>query len=127
VGRLSPWSKRIGTALVKARANDACELCRERPVDMAHRVDASDGGPWSPSNLIALCRRCHDWTHAQPVLAGSRGHGGGWRLPSTADPREVPAFLWTEIGWRWVLLNDAGEYVNHDIVPVLPPWVPYAQ
>jgi len=117
------WSKSLGTRIVKARANDRCELCRATPVDMAHRVDASDGGPWAPANLIALCRRCHDWCHHWPLMAGD----AGWRLKSTADYLAEPVFLMTEIGFRWVRLNDEGEYLNHDIVPVLPPWVPYAQ
>lgn len=121
------WAERLGRHVVKNRANGRCELCRATPVDMSHRVDASDGGPWAPGNLIALCRPHHVWMHHNPILAGCTGAGGGWRLESTADYLARPTFLMTEVGFRWVLLNDAGEYVNHDIVPVLPPGVPYAQ
>ena len=109
--------------IVPARAGGRCEICRAGQIEMAHRIDRSDGGPWSPGNILALCRTCHAWTHQHATWAGD----GGWRLASTSDYLDEPAFVFTDIGMRWVLLNDTGEYIAHDMVPVLPPGVTYAQ
>jgi hypothetical protein len=121
------WAESVGRKITAARANGRCELCRAQPIEMSHRIARSARGPWAPGNLIALCNGHHAWLHHEPILAGPMPHGGGWRLPGTAIYLDEPVFLWTEIGFRWVRLNDTGEYLNHDIVPVLPPGTPYAQ
>jgi len=47
-----------------------CEMCGEVAVDIHHIDYKSQGGTDSPSNLIALCRNCHDKAHhlRQPYL-----------------------------------------------------------
>lgn len=53
------------------RCNPACEFCSAKPVDPHH---IAGGSPkldnWS--NLISLCRRCHDWCHAEPIVGKLR-------------------------------------------------------
>jgi len=113
------WTEDRARPLVIARSGDRCEIDREPGTDLAHRVDRSDGGTWAPSNLLRLCRKCHAWTHAEPLLAVE----GGWRLRSTDDPATSPAWLWTPYGQAWFVLSDLGDYVFSARPPVLPPWV----
>ena len=47
-----------------------CEQCLEkglsvRAVDIHHKVHRSQGGGDEASNLIALCRQCHDEIHCK--------------------------------------------------------------
>ena len=72
------------------------------PTEYAHRVGRAQGGPWCPSNALALCSRDHRWCHANPAKARDLG----WLLRSTDDPLSVPAVM----AWRgWFLLaNDGG-------------------
>jgi len=47
------------------RMGEPCELCEQRPgTDVHHRVFRSQGGNDEESNLILLCRICHDGIHA---------------------------------------------------------------
>lgn len=38
------------------------------------------------SNLVSLCRTCHDWVHAHPQEA----YEGGFLVHSWEDPAEIP-------------------------------------
>lgn len=77
-------------ATVKARAAGLCEGCQRAPsTDYAHRVGRAQGGPWCPANALALCRRCHEWSHGTPVEARSVG----WLLRSTDDYLTFPVLL----------------------------------
>lgn len=88
--------------LVAARSGGSCEGCgRPGPIDWSHRVARSQGGPWSASNGLALCRPDHEWAHANPVEARSVG----WMLRRHEDPATAPALLH---GVGWVLLGDDG-------------------
>jgi len=42
-----------------------CERCCCRAGDIHHIVYRSHGGGDGFRNLIALCRRCHDWAHGR--------------------------------------------------------------
>lgn len=42
-------------------------------LDPHHLLRRSQGGSDAASNLVILCRSCHDWVHAHPSLAIERG------------------------------------------------------
>lgn len=82
--------EREARKLLAARSGGTCEGCGRAPAtDYAHRVGKAQGGPWCPANALALCRRCHEWSHGTPTEARSVG----WLLRSTDDPATFPALL----------------------------------
>jgi hypothetical protein len=91
--------------IIAERSGGVCEICGLAPVtDAAHRKPRSQGGLWSPSNLLASCRPCHAGNHSQPVKAVANG----WHLAMGSAPREEPTTLCIEGVFRKVLLDDAG-------------------
>lgn len=90
--------------VVTARADGRCEArgCPD-PTDWAHRVGRAQGGPWCPSNGLALCRSCHQWCDH----AGNRDEAEalGWMLRRRHDPAATPVLLHRH---GWVLLDPAG-------------------
>lgn len=88
--------------LLVARSKGLCEGCAAEPAtDWAHRKARSQGGPWCASNGLNLGRRCHSWSHSNPVAARERG----WIVRSTDDPALLPV----EHAWLgWVLLRVDG-------------------
>lgn len=65
---------------IRQRNGGQCEACRFKPekLDVHHLLRRGMGGTdveWihCPCNLVALCRLCHDWAHAQPALAAVSG------------------------------------------------------
>jgi 5-methylcytosine-specific restriction protein A len=55
--------------LIKARDRQQCQRCGSRDrLDVHHRVPLHLGGdPYDPSNLEALCPRCHNETMRRPI------------------------------------------------------------
>lgn len=94
--------------VVSARSDGFCEMCgRPGPLEKAHRVARSQGGAWSPANMLDLCHFCHHGNHAAPAVA----YEHGWHLRGhVKDPAAVPVVL--RKGWRvgWALLDDEGGY-----------------
>lgn len=104
---VSPEEKRA-RQLVKARSGGRCEVgCHEPASDWSHRVARSQGGPWCPSNGVALCAGHHRWLHANPAAARDQL---GWRLRSTDKPAEMPVLL----AGGWVLLDEDGGWTQVD-------------
>lgn len=100
----------LAAEIVRARS-DACEICDAAVgTDFSHRIGRGQGGPWTPSNGIRACRRCHNRIHARPEYAMARG----WMLPGHADPTTTPALLRTWFGEWWVILTDEGMYEMQD-------------
>lgn len=87
---------------VAARSRGLCEVCPElhQGSDWHHRVRKSQGGPWSASNGLWLCRRVHDWVTGNPHGARVKG----WGLESHEDPATEPVLYRGE----WVVLGDDG-------------------
>lgn len=58
--------------LVTERSGGVCERCQERRANaIHHRRLRSQGGADSLLNLCHLCRKCHDWAHANPAEAAA--------------------------------------------------------
>jgi len=106
----------VARLLVLARSGGLCEGCGAfgLPRDVHHRQPRGMGGVHgaaahasnAASNLLALCRPCHDLTEDQPTLCRQRG----WLVQHPSDPATAPAWLFTPNGYgRW-LLDDEGDY-----------------
>ncbi len=54
-----------------------CARCGGAATDAQHRLPRSRGGHADSVNLVALCRLCHSWVHANPTLAIE----DGWTIP----------------------------------------------
>ena len=94
------------------RAGAFCERCgvyaSVRGLTLHHRVKRSQGGKWSPENIVALCGHgttpggCHAWVEHHPNDAEKQGyHVRPWN-----DPLETPLLR----RGLWALLDDAGDY-----------------
>lgn len=90
--------------VVEARSDGFCEKCgTPGATDKAHRIARGVGGGWEPVNILDLCRRCHQYNHANPA----RAYEGGWHLRGGSSPKDSP-----------VLFHHDGEialaYLHHD-------------
>ncbi|WP_407662394.1 HNH endonuclease [Mycolicibacterium palauense] len=87
--------EREARRLVAQRSGGRCERCgRYGPTTMHHRVKRSHGGPWSLTNITAVCGSgttgCHGWIESHPRLAREEG----FALKSWEDPATVPVLLY---------------------------------
>ena len=77
--------------IVRERSGGVCEHCLSRRATSAsHRKPRSQGGEWSPENIVDACGDgvlgCHGWLEGHPRDA----HRLGWRLWRNEDPATVP-------------------------------------
>lgn len=87
-----------------------CESCGRWSdrLERHHRQFRSRGGVWVPSNVVLICRDCHeDATDEAPWVQGS-----GLNVHSFEEPTEVPVRLWYADGWA--LLDDDGNWWGVD-------------
>ena len=93
-GRLCPmgaggpgWTEQDSRDAVAGRSGGICEFCQMCSArDMHHRKSRGVGGPWTPANLLHLCRGCHRRATEHPAWA--RGFGLViWRRD---DPAKIP-------------------------------------
>ena len=97
----------------------------------SHRIAASRGGSWAPSNGVRACgdgtRGCHGALERN--RAGARA--GGWHIEGSARrPSEVPVYLrHIQRPPGWYLLDDYGGMVEVDPgdLPDVPLWLPYRE
>lgn len=94
---------------VSRRSGGVCEVCDRAPAtDWHHRKNRSQGGQWSASNGLHLCRACHRMVTEQPEAA----RRWGWAVPSWCDPAEAPVRL---LRHGWVRLTDDGRYIPVEV------------
>jgi hypothetical protein len=125
------FPKGKGQALVRLRS-DVCEACGAAPgQSFSHRIAASRGGTYAPSNGIRACGSgttgCHGWFEHHPTWGGE----GGWQIRRTLrTPLEVPAFLVTPEApfGGWYLLDDEngreGVFPDDFGLPEVPAHLP---
>lgn len=95
--------ERAARKTVKSRSLGICELHGGHPAtDMHHRLNRSQGGLWSPENLLHICRASHAHITTNPAAAREQG----WAVPSTRKPADVPAWL---AGHGYVFLLPTGD------------------
>lgn len=82
--------------VVRERDKGKCVRCRGPATAWHHRRSRSvrDLHQHCPCNGISLCRACHDWVHANPFHARSKG----WIVSRHADPSEMQ-LEHVQLGW----------------------------
>jgi 5-methylcytosine-specific restriction protein A len=74
-----------------------CVRCLGAANDVHHRKLRGMGGSKllnTPSNLISLCRKCHNWTHAHPADSYNAGYlVHSWDNPETIFIITKPGLL----------------------------------
>lgn len=93
--------------LTRERSGGLCEVCLiQRATNASHRKARSQGGLWSPANVVDACGSgttgCHGWIEHNPEAARRLG----LRLRRDEDPLVVPVDL-ARLG-RVVLDDDGG-------------------
>lgn len=89
------------------RANSACEKCLQpKYLDPHHRLQRSLGGLHICSNIVMVCRRCHDGIHDYDTSA--KMYDDGWLLRSWQDPRRALV----KMPRGWVRLLDSGDIIR---------------
>ena len=84
---------------VAERSLGLCEKCgQQRGAEMHHRKNRSQGGKWTPANIIRLCHDCHSFVTINP----DKGRSGGWCIQRHEDPEAVPV----NMAGQWLLLLD---------------------
>jgi hypothetical protein len=95
-------NERKAREILRGRSGSVCEMCGRRPAtDAHHRKNRSQGGTWTPENLLHLCHEDHMHVTVNPALARSRG----WSVSAYRDPALEPAWL---AGRGWTLLRPDG-------------------
>lgn len=106
---MGAWTQETCRPIVYARAGlgdpqmARCEKCGSAgPLSMDHLKNRSQGGDWSPSNIVVLCgdgtTGCHGWKTHNPTEARAQG----WKLlredpvgvvPIDHHPMQMPVRL----------------------------------
>jgi 5-methylcytosine-specific restriction endonuclease McrA len=77
---------------VLLRDEGRCRRCLREAAEVHHRRLKQRGGTkdeetlYGLSNLVSVCRRCHNEIHAEPALSYEQG----WLVHSWQDPEDVP-------------------------------------
>jgi hypothetical protein len=122
------WTERDGRAALADRCCGRCEGCGTVwHGQAAHRKRVSQGGTWSPVNLLALCGSgitgCHGLAHHHPLWA----QGLGWEVLPEEDPAEHAVWLLHPVHGpgRYLLAVtwDGDGIRRHVVIPVQARWV----
>jgi hypothetical protein len=68
---------------------------------MHHRLNRSQGGLWTPANILHICRQAHTAIGSDPKYAA----GQGWSIRNRRNPADVPLWL---AGRGFCFLHDNG-------------------
>jgi|SRR6516162_11568808 hypothetical protein len=105
------WNERTTRLAVPGRSGGRCEYCGVAATNMHHRINRSQGGLWTPANILHLCGSgttgCHGYFTEHPMVA----YGLGVSLRRGDNPGRFP-----------VLTPEGPLYLTDDIAPPLPGW-----
>jgi 5-methylcytosine-specific restriction endonuclease McrA len=91
---------------VKARSLGRCEVDGvTAATEMHHRQNRSQGGSWTPENLMHICSVHHLHITTHPQAAREQG----WSVPSYMNPARTPVWIARR---GFVLLNNVGDYIE---------------
>lgn len=122
-------------AIAQARCYGRCEGCGQTgaPLDAHHRITRGSGGVHgaaaavsnNPSNLLMLCRPCHNMTLTTVHVGECIALGWVIERRSGALPRDVPAKIHTVNGYGWWFLLPDGTYQWADELNLTPEYLLY--
>lgn len=107
--------------VVKERSKGICECCgNSLGTNMHHRKNRSQGGLWSPDNLLHLCGSgtagCHGYITEHP--AESYAHGWSVKSGNGMVPEKIPVKLCN--GWHLLYVGGGTEWLKeHDAATIL--------
>ncbi len=82
-----------GQRQVRARSGGRCEValdcCTTWAAQVHHVVLRSAGGADTADNLLHVCMPCHNWIHANPDDARTRGLYGYAKLTQPSDEEDT--------------------------------------
>lgn len=100
--------------IVQGRAFGRCERCLTATLsgDHHHRRVRGMGGSKAPdrhdpSNLVWLCRSCHNWAHGNPVVATA----AGFIVPRSSGTRPLDVPI-TDLAGHTRYLDNEGQYLK---------------
>lgn len=110
------WGEKSTREAVRGRSGGLCEYCGHKASNMHHRVNRSQGGGWTPANVLHLCgsgtTKCHGFFTQHPQIAYQMGvsvsvkaHG----QQAVEDPGLVPVRTPLQLLW-----------LTDDIAPPVP-------
>lgn len=74
--RLADAKLAANAVLVRERDGNRCRVCGDRrDVHVHHIVFRSQGGTHETSNLVCVCRACHDMVHARRMTIAGNADG----------------------------------------------------
>lgn len=84
-------NEKLCREIVKTRSGGLCErCCRGGATTMHHRKKRSQGGLWTPENIVALdghgTTGCHGWVEHNPNAAAEQG----WHVRPWEEPADIP-------------------------------------
>ena len=105
------WDERSTREAVCNRSGGRCEICGEIATNMHHRKKRSQGGQWSPANVLHLCGTgttgCHGYFENHPKVAYLLGVS----IRRNQNPANVA--VRTPHGDLWL---------SDDVAPPFPAW-----
>jgi hypothetical protein len=96
-------AEKQGREAVAERSGGVCEIChRSAATAWHHRKRRTQGGDWSVVNGLHLCAECHTKVHSAHEKDASYSYG--WLVREHMDPANMPVYVRTADGWRYVWL-----------------------
>jgi hypothetical protein len=105
------WSERSTRLAVPNRSGGRCEYCGAVATNMHHRKARSQGGLWTPANILHMCGSgtvgCHGYFTHEP----NHAYELGVSLHRNESPADIP--VRTPHGQLWL---------SDDVAPPIPGW-----
>lgn len=93
------WTEHTTRPAVEGRSGGRCEYCGARATNMHHRKALSQGGLWSPVNVLHLCGSgtlgCHGYFTEHPKAA----YRLGISVHRDEEPADIPVHTVTGVLW----------------------------
>ena len=67
------YARRLAKEECRKKANYICQVCGKEGIDAHHLIPVEQGGTDEQSNLICLCRSCHQKIHKGSLVINSNG------------------------------------------------------
>jgi hypothetical protein len=108
------WTERTCRPAVEGRSGGLCELaCGNAATNMHHRKNVSQGGLWTPANVMHLCGSGTTGCHGYFTHHRTEAYALGVAVRRSDNPADIPV--------RTLALDLL--HLTDDIAPPLPGWL----